>query len=90
MSISGLPEFLLERLDHIAGQCRADDCDCDVPGLPFEHGALCPARVLAECEAQRRIAEGMVPYGDIDDINAPEILGLLAEPYADHPEVQLG
>jgi hypothetical protein len=45
-----------------------------------------PARVLAECKAKRAIVEGMAPFGPIDDIAAPEILGILAEPYADHPD----
>jgi hypothetical protein len=47
-------------------------------------------RMLAECEAKRRIIEGMAPYGPIDDINADEILPLLALPYADHPDYDEG
>ncbi len=43
-------------------------------------------RVLAECDAKRLIVEGMRPYGPIDDVNADEVLGLLALPYADHPD----
>lgn len=44
-----------------------------------------PARVLAQCEAHRRIVEGMQLFGPIDDINANEVLGLIATIYADRP-----
>jgi len=40
-----------------------------------------PARVLAECEAKRRVVMFMS-----DEYHEPEVLGLLALPYADHPD----
>jgi hypothetical protein len=51
-----------------------------------------PARVLAECEAKRRIVEGFayVTHYESDDdsavLNAAHYLRLLALPYADHPD----
>lgn len=45
-----------------------------------------PARILAECAAKRAILKGFEPFGEIDDINAPEILGILAAVYANHPD----
>ena len=45
-------------------------------------------RVIAECDAKRRIVEGLQPFGPIDDICAPEILALLALPYAHHPDYE--
>ena len=48
-----------------------------------------PARVLAECEAKRRIIElcgGWVPDRDVSPLAADYILGLLAVPYAGHPD----
>jgi hypothetical protein len=53
-----------------------DECDC---GLP--------ARVLAECEAKRRIVERythLYEHGDSGDMRWT--LPLLALPYADHPD----
>jgi hypothetical protein len=41
---------------------------------------------VAQCEATRKIVKGMEPFGPIDDIAAPEILGILAAVYADHPD----
>ena len=59
-----------------------------------------PARVLAECEAKRRIVEEVVPHlehvessaidGGMYDEDAPhaqrDLLRLLALPYTDHPD----
>jgi len=50
-----------------------------------------PARVLAECEAKRRIVEEYVriergDYADSTRWLAEDILALLALPYADHPD----
>lgn len=47
-----------------------------------------PARVLAECEAKRRIVErcSAVDYAMPSTYLAHGILGLLALPYADHPD----
>lgn len=53
-----------------------------------------PARVLAECEAKRRIIERLHRLADagypgewppVDDA-VPDVLCLLAQPYADHPD----
>jgi len=54
----------------------------------FRHGAPSPARVLAECEAKRRIVRGMQPFSELDDINADEVFRILATVYADHPDFQ--
>ena len=42
-------------------------------------------RVLADCEAKRRIVEVATAHGTLQSI---EILSLLALPYADHPDYQ--
>jgi hypothetical protein len=60
------------------------------------HLAIHTARVLAECEAKRRIVEecerhiptepGGCDYGDLSPDLAERVLSLLALPYADHPD----
>jgi hypothetical protein len=50
-----------------------------------------PARVLAECEAKRRVVEIASPAQDEDGATIPgsglsDILGALAAVYADHPD----
>jgi hypothetical protein len=51
-----------------------------------------PARVLAECEAKRRILERAVALSEWDEMGSStaddgyDILGFLALPYADHPD----
>jgi hypothetical protein len=56
-----------------------------------------PARVLAECEAKRRIVDKCVPRVEITDMGSADrqfipgppdmaLLRLLALPYADHPD----
>jgi hypothetical protein len=51
-----------------------------------------PARVLAECEAKRRIIEESVDFNDLPGVDAGvdfenvRVLTLLAAPYADHPD----
>lgn len=45
-----------------------------------------PARVLAECEAKRRIVEEVLPiHPDYDPLYVQRLLAL---PYADHPDYQ--
>jgi len=44
-----------------------------------------PARVLAECEAKRRIVE-YCSYELGDEYERFPVLDLLAQPYADHPD----
>jgi Family of unknown function (DUF6221) len=64
-------------------------------------GAPSPARVLAECEAKRRIVrlhdellEENLAKGDASawgaDLMHMDVLRLLAMPYADHPDYQQG
>jgi hypothetical protein len=43
-----------------------------------------PARVLAECEAKRRIVR--IAVDQIDEDSGGELLRLLALPYASHPD----
>lgn len=45
-----------------------------------------PTRVLAECAAKRAIIGGLEPFSTLDDINAPELLSILAAVYAEHPD----
>lgn len=53
-----------------------------------------PARILAECEAKRRLVEHVQdqwdqPYGEPEPflpIEWTDVLKLLAQPYADHPD----
>jgi hypothetical protein len=52
-----------------------------------------PARVLAECEAKRRIVERCTPLSDMQVRRqtralATDVLCALASVYADHPEFQ--
>jgi Family of unknown function (DUF6221) len=55
-------------------------------GEACEHAARWdPARVLAECDAKRRIVE---LYGGWADAVEEHVLELLALPYADHPDYQ--
>ncbi len=93
-----LDEFLLARIaeDEVVAK--------DVPGTYDEKGlswwgeyghlSVSPARVLAECEAKRRIVELLaedwrisrekLPPGLAD--HEPLLLRLLALPYTDHPD----
>ena len=43
-------------------------------------------RAVAECAAKQAIIEGLEPFSILDDINAPELLSILAAVYADHPD----
>ena len=80
-----LSEFLLARIAEDEMQARKHLLDAD------RHGwGSYPARVLAECDAKRRIVE----LADRDDNwrygmhseAIGEVLRLLALPYADHPD----
>lgn len=76
-----------------------DDCDA-YRGHAFteaDHIARhAPARVLAECEAKRRIVEVLthvaaqcpVDQWNPSDTALIEVLGVMAEVYADHPDFQ--
>ena len=63
-------------------------------GSSFARGCPSPARVLAECEAKRRIVLDLEPgagegdwYAGQDHLHA-QVLRALALPYADHPDYQ--
>jgi hypothetical protein len=106
-----LSEFLLARIaeDEEVARERADDDFYVMPDTSaFEAVdigpgwvlAVRPARVLAECEAKRRIVEThpIYPDGDQHDCPGPwpgyqdapnepcPTLRILALPYADHPD----
>lgn len=94
-----LTEFLLARIAEDEAAARRAIAG-DVNELPFiacqcgrkiHLGVSSPARVLAECEAKRRVAEDYGPGAyfngsDPMDRLAYRWLCLLAEPYADHPD----
>jgi len=94
-----LTDFLLARIAEDAALARG-------PVLPRPHLGRCgwrlgeelddecacgyPARVLAECEAKRRIIVGLDYESDewcfADAPAVAEVLPFLALPYADHPD----
>ncbi len=84
-----LADFLLARIaedEEAAHRWYAGD------GMKVHDGSpLDPARVLAECEAKRRIVKAMVDhdgyaYGEPSYYDVPLVLELLALPYASHPD----
>lgn len=85
-----LIDFLLARIADDEKQA-VGPCDCAIEGLPLEHGYSCPVRVLAECDAKRRIVDECVrgsqgwPARDLQ-IGYEDILMYLALPYAGHPD----
>jgi Family of unknown function (DUF6221) len=84
-----LTEFLLARIaedEELSRWGRLHDDPADPESLT-KMLRWDDARLAAECEAKRRIVEGMRD-GSIDDMFAPEILGALTLPYADHPDYQ--
>jgi hypothetical protein len=95
-----LVEFLTKRIEEDEQDANiALPCGCGLPGFPLEHGYRCPVRVLAECQAKRRIIErareksymadttpGPTRY--ITSEGLPWLLELLAEPYHSHPDFQ--
>jgi hypothetical protein len=99
-----LAEFLLARIDEESALAAAADQDAqrlrpitdELPAGPEDHRVAhmfrwSPARVLAECEARRRIVEDYLAQLDSHrsgwDARTPRDLTLraLALPYADHP-----
>lgn len=90
--MSGLTDFLLARIaeDEAAAQDCKEWSDCF--SCPT-HERFDTRRVLAECEAKRRIVERHMAYGrynvDIfrDGYTAAleDVLRALSLPYADHP-----
>ena len=87
-----LTEFLLARIGEDEAAAR------DTGWLAFEYGVdsagreAFAARVLAECEAKRRIVEQAIGIAEvsraasIEDLGGEQILRLLALPHADHPD----
>lgn len=96
--MSDLTDFLTARLDEDEADARAwSDIiySLDLEDRPHAGHRLNPARVLAECEAKRRIVsrcdlvlrgrpEGMFNAGQ--EVDANDNLRALALPYADHPD----
>lgn len=85
--MSDLTEFLLAR---IAEDERAAHRIALPLALTGAKGAVVgPGRVLAECEAKRRIVAEANRFEGDDDPGAHVLVGvleLLALPYADHPD----
>jgi hypothetical protein len=95
-----LADFLLARIAEDEGWAGGiHEEDCDPPGCTCGD----PARVLAECEAKRRIVElhdrghecsQYDHHGEVDsctyahDFDDCSTLRLLALPYASHPDYQ--
>ena len=86
--MSTLTEFLLARIkeDEVMAPLLHDYIECDLarqglfdPDFGWECTCGHPARVLAECEAKRRIVELISSPG-------MQVFRLLALPYADHPD----
>lgn len=94
--IQSLADFLLERIaeDESTRGDKHDRWDCSLRQLEMFGDCTCkqPARVLAECEAKRRIIDWVAVTVDdfhaCDGIKANMRIALkdLAKPYADHPD----
>jgi hypothetical protein len=85
-----LVEFLLTRIAEDEARAKYDDphwADCKHFVMFSEGGLPCScgleSRLLAECEAKRRIVEDAT---DVPTISMRRVLRLLALPYADHPD----
>lgn len=104
----GLAEFLLQRIAEDERIVRYASVNAHRPSLHLDtngYPVIDPARVLAECEAKRRIVER---WQKIDDTleNPPQgfnfhtgdavwaeltdVLRSLAAPYSDHPDFDAG
>lgn len=85
--MADLAEFLLERISEdegAAGKRHAVPC-----GIGGWDGCNCgvPERVLAECEAKRRIVESIASLYPKGAPVPPHLhMKFLALPYADHPD----
>jgi hypothetical protein len=98
-----LTDFLLARIAEDEATIPSLDCRCGTDGVP-EVASLpdCPDRIVAECEAKRRIVEHADVVSDMDGRIEGEwgargsvpwgedegvmLLRMLALPYADHPD----
>ncbi len=88
-----IAEFLLARIAEDETSVVDGDCRCE-DGQPQRPD--CPDRILAECDAKRRIVRDYeiardAEYGDIaaaiaDERTYGRFLRLFALPYADHPD----
>jgi hypothetical protein len=91
-----LAEFLLTRIaEDEAAVRKAEGYNYDDLYADFEWWK--PSRLLAECDAKRRIVQYILEADAastaVDNIElgygvARDLLGLLALPYADHPDYQ--
>jgi hypothetical protein len=89
--VSDLAAFLIDRIDEEISYARtlAPDYDGYVKGLTSDAATRAalgphlatysPARIIADCEAKRRL---IVRWRELH----PDVLRLLALPYADHPD----
>jgi hypothetical protein len=86
-----LPEFLLQRIAederHARKLAESDRRPVLALAITVDH----PQRILAECEAKRRIVGLVGPAHDerdepIPGSGLPDVLAALALPYADHPD----
>lgn len=102
--MSDLTEFLLARItedEAVAQRDAASPPPVSAMSATFVKNPMSPDRVLAECEAKRRIVELRYswnlqaeratepPFGPIlkaQVITADTVLRTLAMPYADHPD----
>jgi len=89
-----LTEFILDRIaedERDGWEIHDQSCDC-LPPVPFPCDCGYPARVLAECEAKRRIVETVVDMESVEDERPQQVVTLrwvcqiLALPYADHAD----
>jgi hypothetical protein len=105
--VNELADFLLARIDEESSLAYSADQDAqtldpitdDLSAEPGDHRILhmfrwSPARVLADCEAKRRIVEDYLAQLNSHrsgwDARTPRDLPLraLALPYSDHPDYQ--
>lgn len=105
LAMGPVEDFLLARIaedEQYAKRIHAERCDTphvtipDTMGRPMTPVCDCDwyvARVLAECEAKRRIVEEHRPGSDVCDAHDAsfktvdcDTLLFLALPYADHPD----
>jgi hypothetical protein len=83
-----ITEFLLARIADDEEAAGADPgCECLGVQFGIGHGPVCPERVLAECEAKRRIVKRLNNRMRPDvAFEAWYALRVLAAIYADHPD----